>query len=433
MTGGVRGKEGRQPLLVKIRERGWGFLRDVVVLLCAWAACVSLSSCGKPANPGGGGPMARASEPAPVRVAPVTRQSVPLELNDQGRVEAYSTIQVKAQVSGELTEVHFAEGDMVEQGQILFTIDKRPFEIALREAEANLARAQAQLEQSNANRARDAAQAENARAELERDAALIKKGMVSQEEYDQVRSTAEALKAAVAADDAAIKAAAQSIEGAKTAIEDAKLQLDYCAIRSPIRGRTGSLLVHRGNLVKANDTNPLVTIAQTQPIYVNFTVPEKDLLTVREAMSKGPVEVRAVAPKHEDAPVLGTLTFVDNAVSMTTGTIRLKATFENSDELLWPGLFVRVTVQVGVEKDAVVVPAAAIQPGQDGAYAYVVNGEMKAELREISAGVTWGGVTVVKEGLNPDEQVIVDGILRVTPGGTVRIVADEAVGGKDKP
>lgn len=433
MSGGVRAREGRQPLLITTREHCSGFLQGCIVLLCVGAMCLCMSSCGKPSAPGGSSSMGRPSEPAPVRVAAVTRQSVPLELSDQGRVEAYSIIQVKAQVSGELTEVHFLEGDMVEQGQILFAIDKRPFEIKLREAEANLARVQAQLEQATANKARDVAQAENAKVELERDAALIKKGMVSQEEYDKVKSTVEALNAAVAADDAAIKAAVQSIESAKTAIDDARLQLDYCTICSPIRGRTGSLLVHRGNLVKANDTNPLVTITQTQPIYVNFTLPEKDLLAVREAMGKGSVEVRAVAPKHEDTPAVGTLTFVDNTVNKTTGTIRLKATFENNDELLWPGLFVRVAVQVGVEQDAVVAPAASIQPGQDGAYAYVVNGDMTAELRQITAGVTWGGVTVVKQGLNPDEQVIVDGVLRVTPGAAVRIVADEPDVAKDKP
>jgi multidrug efflux system membrane fusion protein len=349
---------------------------------------------------------------------------MPVQLAAIGSVEAYSTIQVKAQVSGALTQVLFNEGDVVGKDQTLFVIDPRPHQVALEQAEAGLARARAQLEQARANLARDQIQAANAQVDLDRDAALLPKGMVSKEEFDNVRTNAETLKAAVTADEAAVKSDQEAIRSAQAAIEDAKLQLGYCTIGSPIQGRTGSLLINRGNLVKANDAASLVVINQTAPIYVSFTVPEKDLSAIREHMAQGALEVKAIIPQQEDKPVTGKLTFIDNTVNQTTGTIRLKATFPNEDNRLWPGQFVNVTLQLTVQADAIVVPAEAVQTGQAGPYAYVIKPDMTAELRNLVVGDTQNSLTIIKEGLEPDDKVVTDGHLRVVPDVPVKILSE---------
>ncbi len=395
----------------------------VRVALCVAPLCL-IQGCNRQQAQNGGAPGQR--EATPVRAGTVTMQNVPVQLSTFGNVEAYSTIHVNAQVSGELKEVHFKEGDVVQEGQVLFTIDPRPFEAALAQTEANLSKAEAELEESRANKARNLAEAANAQAELKRDEPLHTQGMVSQEEFDRVRTHAEALRAAVSANDAAIRAAAEAIASAKAAIDQAKLELEYCTIRAPITARTGSLLLHRGNLVRANDANPMVILTQMQPIYVTFTVPERHLPAIREHEAKGPLEVVAVVPEQEDTPVTGTLTFIDNEIDQATGTFRVKATFENKDGWLWPGQYVTVELRVAVQENVVVAPAEALQMGQSGVFAYVVKDDMTVELRPVVAGDTWQQVTVVEEGLQPGETVVIDGLLRAAPGLKVRIVADQA-------
>lgn len=403
--------------------------RPATQLLCA---CVVLTvifpGCGSqtgPAGPGGGRP----EEVAPVRAAAVSSNNVPVQLTTVGSVEAFATVDMKAQVSGELTGVLFAEGDFVKKDQELFTIDPRPYEVALRQAEAALSRADAQREQAAANLERDRTQAENARREHERNAPLLSKQMISQEEFDQTETQAQALHASVAADQAAVKAAEDAIQSARADIDEARLYLGYCSIRSPLDGRTGSLLVHRGNLVRANDTNPLVVITQVQPVYVSFTVPEKHLADIRAYMAKGPVQVEAAITGTEGDPIPGILSFVDNTVDTATGTIRLKGTFENADQRLWPGQFVTVTLHLMVIENAVTAPTEAVQMGQSGYFAYVVKGDNTVEVRNVVPGENWNGLTVIREGLEPGEQVIVDGLLRAAPGAKVQVVKDPAAPG----
>jgi multidrug efflux system membrane fusion protein len=368
-------------------------------------------------------------EAAPVKIAAVTTESIPVQVTAIGSVEPYSTIQVKAQVSGALTDVQFGQGDVVKEGQVLFTIDTRPFDVALQQAEANLSKAEALVDQAKAATNRDKAQATNAKTQFQRNAELLKKGFVSKEDYDTSKSNAEALEAAVGADEANTKSAMEAIRVAKASIEDAKLQLNYCTIRSPIDGKTGSLLVNKGNLVKANDVSPLVIINQMTPIYVTFSVPEKYLSDIKKFMAQGPLEVKATIPNEEANPIAGKLTFIDNTVSQNnTATIKLKASFENADNRLWPGQYVNVAMKMTVLANAVVVPSQAVQPGQNGQYVYVVTKDMTAELRKVVTGESFNGKTVIKEGLEPEETVVTDGQLRVIPKGQVRIADAPATG-----
>lgn len=390
--------------------------RSLVIL----AALAVLCGCVKQEN----GAKRPGAEKAPVRIAAAERRAVPVALHTIGTVEAYSTIAVRAQAGGELRTVHFKEGDVVEKGQLLFSIDPRPYEVALKQAEANLAKAQAQAEQAKAALAKNQTQADNAQTERKRSETLLPQKMVSQEEYDRARTSARALQEAVAADAAAVKSAIEAIRAAEAAMDDAKLRLEYCTIQSPIRGRTGSLQIHPGNLVKANDTTPMVTITQTEPIYVTFTLPEKRLSEVRGQMESGALAVDAVLPDEADAPVSGRLCFIDNTVNQATGTIRMKAEYENKEGRLWPGQFVDVRIQMAVLEEALVVPGQAIQTGQNGTYVYVVTPDLTAELRTVKTDASMDGMTVINEGLQPEEKVVIDGQVRVKPGGTVSILSD---------
>ncbi len=352
------------------------------------AALVFLAGCSaKPAQP----TMIR--DAVPVSVATVTAKTVPVEVRAIGTGEAYSSVAVKAQVTGELTGVYFKEGQDVKRGELLFAIDRRPFEAALNQAEANLAR--------------DIAQAENARAQARRYAKLFEDGVASKEQYDQVQTNADALDAAVRAD--------------KAAVERAKLELDYCKIVSPMDARTGSLLVHPGNIVKANDTPSLVLLNQIAPIYVNFALPQQYLAAVKKYMAGGKLKVAAFLPSDDKRPEVGVLTFVDNAVDTTTGTIRLKATFTNGERRLWPGEFVNVVLRLTEQPNAIVVPSQAVQTGQTGSYVFVVTSDLKAESRAIVVARTQGGETVVEKGLRPGEKVVTDGQLRLVPGAKVEV------------
>lgn len=372
-----------------------------------------------------GGSDGKAEGPVLVRIAEAIEREAPVELDTVGAVEPYATITVKAQVSGELTQVLFKEGDMVAAGQTIFSIDAQPYDAALEEAESNLARTRAGLEAAKANVAKSSAQARNADAIFNRDKILLQKGMVPEEEYEQVRAAAEAARAAVSADQAAVKSAEESVRGAEAAVKDARLALGYCTIQSPLSGRTGSLLVDRGNLVKANDT-ALVVINQLQPIYVGFSMPERYLSRIRQSMQERSLEVKVVVP-HDDAPAAtGALTFINNTVDPATGTIGCKATFDNDDERLWPGQFVNVSLEVAVHANALVVPTQAVQMGQSGPYTYVVKPDLTAELRTLKVGAEQNGMTIVEEGVQLGEKVVTDGQLRLAPGKTVQIVDGSA-------
>ena len=341
---------------------------------------------------------------APVSVAKVQQKSVPLELRVIGAVEAYSTVDVKAQVDGQLTEVHFTEGDDVRKGQLLFTIDRQPFEADLRRADASLARNQAE--------------SQNAKMQAERYTRLVGEGVVAKEQYEDVITKAEALEAAVRAD--------------KAAVENAKVRLAYTSIHSPIDGRTGSLRVHRGNIVKANDEkSTLVVINQLTPIYSTFALPEQDLSQVRRYMSAGKLRVEATIPQDAGAPAEGTVSFVDNAVDRNTGTIRLKATFSNSDRRLWPGQFVNVVLTLSEEKDALVIPSQAVQTGQQGMFVWVVKPDLTVESRTVTVERTRQSESVIAQGLAAGETVVTDGQLRLMSGGRVQIKnPDNGGGGK---
>jgi membrane fusion protein, multidrug efflux system len=385
----------------------------------------------------------------PVFVGSVAQKSVPLQVRAIGNVEAFSTVSVKSLVDGELAQVHFRQGQDVKKGDLMFTIDPRPFEASLRQAqatlnqnqaqvkqaEANLNQNQAQVKQAEANLARDIAQEENAEKEAQRYKDLVAKEYVSKEQFDQLLTAAEAAKATVVADRAAVENARAAVQASRAALENArsgvqasraalentKIQLGYCTIRSPLDGRTGSLLVQRGNLVKANDTQALVVINQVQPIYVTFSVPEQDLPEIKKYMTLGKLKVEAFIPQEEKRPEEGWLSFVDNAVDLTTGTIRVRGTFENRQKRLWPGLFVNVVLTLTVEPAAVVVPTPAIQTGQQGTFVFVVKSHQTVESRPVVAGRTVGDETVVKQGLKPGEIVVTDGQLRLTPGARVEI------------
>lgn len=365
---------------------------------------------------------APARRPAvPVLVAPVLQKAVPVQVRAIGTVEAYSTIEVKAQVDGTLMRVHLKEGQEVRKGELLFTIDPRPFEAALRQAEANLAKDMAQAKQAEANLAKDMAQAKQAKVGAQRYTELLKRQLVSQEEYDQWQTNADALEQGVRADQAALKTAEAAIGADRAAVERAQLQLEYCFIHSPIDGRTGNLLLHEGNLVKANDKDSiLLVINQLSPISVTLAVPEQFLPTIQQFMAAGDLPVQAGIPQ-EDRPEQGLLTFVDNAVDRATGTIRLKGTLPNAEKRLWPGQFVDVLLTLTTQPDALVVPSQAIQTGQEGSYVFVVKPDLTVESRSVVVTRTQDGEAIIAQGLQPGETVVTDGQLRLTPGSRVEV------------
>jgi len=336
---------------------------------------------------------ARAAPDIPVSVAKVVQQTVAVRIQAIGNVEAYSTVALKARVDGQIVEVNFKEGQEVRKGAALFKIDSRPFEATLRQAEANLMR--------------DTAQKEQARSQERRYQELLQKNFVSKEAYAQIRTNADT------ADAVAL--------GSKAAVENAKLQLEYCTIRSPIDGFVGKVMLQIGNMVKANDTNSLVIINQVRPIYVNFAVPEQQLSAIRGHMAKGQLSVEALPPNSGQAAATGTLSFVDNAVDTTTGTIRLKALFPNKDNVLWPGQFVSTSLKLYDQKDALVVPTQAVQTGPNGQYVYLVKPDMTIEVRNIEVDRNDAADAIIAKGLQKGELVVVKGQLRLAPGAKVTI------------
>ncbi len=351
------------------------------------AVAIITSGC---ANRGQGSASA-GRPPAPVVVASVEQRDIPLQITGIGNVEAYQTVQIRSQVNGQIEKIFFKEGDDVRQGEKLFELDQRPF--------------QADLEKAIAQTHHDEAQAENSRIQRERYTGLEKEGIVSHEQAGQLSAQAQADASAVEAD----KAAAQA----------ARVQLQYTDIVAPIDARAGALMINLGNLVKANDTPYLVQLNQITPIYVTFFVPESNLARVRERFSAGRLKVFAYPKGQTDNPSIGRLTFIDNGVDTTTGMFKLKATFDNTDRKLWPGQFVDVALELSTEKNAIVVPTRAIQTGQQGEYVYVVAADNTAELRPVKTRGVFQNMTVIANGLNAGERVIVNGQLRVAPKGKV--------------
>lgn len=358
----------------------------------------------------------------PVTVAQAVEKSIPIQVKPIGNVESYSSIPVKAQVGGELIQIHFKEGQDVRKGDLLFEIDRRPYEQALRQAEANLNRDIAQEKQADANLARDVAQSKNAEVQAARYAKLAGEGVVSKEQNDQMRTNAGSLEASTRADQAALESARASVSADRAAVEKAKLDLGYCVIRSPIDGRTGSLQVKVGTLIKANADTPMVTINQIYPAYVAFSVPEDQLTAIRRSMAARPLEVEAFVP-NDPQPATGQLTFIDNTVDSATGSIKLKALFANKERKLWPGQFVNVVLTVGNEGKVTVIPAEAVQNGQKGQFVFVVKADKTVESRVVTLGRANGHEIVIQQGVKPGETVVTDGQLRLVPGFKVEVVS----------
>ncbi|MGA8753459.1 efflux RND transporter periplasmic adaptor subunit [Candidatus Deferrimicrobium sp.] len=341
-------------------------------------------------SPGGKTPSKEPPKAVPVTIGSAVQKSIPIQARAIGTVEAYSTVSIKTMIGGQIIRVGFSEGQDVRKGDFLFEIDSAPYEAALKMAEAA--------------RARDIALKDNAEKEVRRYASLVEKNLVPRQQYDQFASSAAALEATVQADAAAV--------------ENARVQLAYCSIRSPIDGRTGSLLVQRGNVVKANDAT-LVTINQVVPIRVSFSIPEQYLADIRKYKAAGTLKVEASPQDGKAGPVAGTLSFIGNAVDPGTGTIQLKGTFPNTDRRLWPGQFANVVLTLTVRSGAVVVPSEAIQTGQQGQYVFVVRPDLTVDARPVTTGEAFEGGTVIRKGVVAGEKVVTDGQLRLVPGAKV--------------
>jgi membrane fusion protein, multidrug efflux system len=413
-------------------------LRQLVVfsLICvSFAACSgektpesAAQAAGQPGAGragGGGGGRRGGGGPVPVVTARVQSKSVPVTIPAVGTAEALATVQIRAQVTGQLSGVHFAEGQDVRKGQLLFTLDPRPFEAALQQAQAVLAR--------------DTATAKNAEQQHARYEDLYKRGLIPRDQYETQSASSDALQATLQAD--------------RAAVENARLNLAYTRIVAPMAGRTGALGVHVGDLIRANDTTPLVMINQVSPIYVTFSVPGRYLGQIRQYQAKRPLAVQArgqapIAPGAQAPPPSvpqpgiaqqvapgqgatmqappglvenGRVTFIDNAVDASTGTIKMKATFANTDQGLWPGLFVQVTMNLTEEENAIVVPAPAVQPSASGQYVYVIKPDRTAEVRPVVVARQFGEEMIIARGLAEGEEVVTDGQLRLTPGAQVSI------------
>ena len=369
---------------------------SVLVVSAALAASLASAACSggeavsstPPSGRGGG-----QNPPVPVTAAAVEDKAVPFDVNAIGTVIAASTVAVRAQITGELMSVNFKEGDEVKEGQVLFTLDKRPFEAALLQSEAQLQK--------------DLAQLANAKAQSVRYQDLQQRGIATREQVDQMTTQAASLDATVAAD--------------RANIQSARVQLDYATIEAPISGRTGLLQVHKGNLVRANDTAPIVSINRITPVYVTFAIPESMLPQFKRYMAIGTIRVEARAPNDTGPASIGKIDFIDIAVDSTTGTIKVKGTFPNEDRRLTPGQFVNVTVTLTTDAHATVVPTAAVQSGQQGTYVYVIKSDNTVELRPVTIVRTHGDDSLVSTGLKPGETIVTDGQLRLVPGSRVSV------------
>ena len=419
-------------------------MRRLTAAVALLMATLSLGACSdRPGNA-----QTPSAPPAvPVGVATAEQRVVPVQVNTVGNVQAYTTVGVKAQIAGQIQQVHFSEGRDVKRGELLFTIDPRPLEAAVRQAEATvskdlaqvrqaeaaLGQRQAEVAQARANLERDVTQMDNARVQEERYRTLIDRGLIAREQYDQVRTNFSSLEAIVRADRAAIDnaqaaaiAAEATIDNARAAakaneamVDAARLQLAYTAIRAPMDGRTGNLLVQAGNVVKTGEDSPLVVIAQVHPVYVSFSVPEQHLTAINAYRARGGLRVEALIDGGKRTAT-GTLTFVNHTVDPATGTIQLKATFPNADDALWPGQFVDVALTLTSES-SVVVPTVAVQAGQQGTFVFVVKPDLTVESRRVKVGRRLPSEVVIDEGLRAGERIVTDGQLRLIPGSRIEI------------
>lgn len=381
--------------------------------------------CGCTQQDGNANKTQRVLPPTPVTIAKAEMRDIPLQVRQIAAVEPVAVIAVKAQISGELEQVLFKEGQDVTKGQELFVIDPRPYQQALDQAQAALDKDLALVSQAEANLARDRAQAANAHVQAKRYAGLAAEGVISSDQNESYQTTSQVQDEAVRADQAAITSARASVVADRAAVETAKLNLSYCHIRSPIDGRAGSLLLQAGNLVKANDTTALVNINQLQPVYVTFSAPENLLPEIRRYSAEHPLLVTAtgvVDGSNRAILASGPLSFIDNLVDSTTGTIKLKATFPNADHALWPGQFLNVVMTLRTIDHATVVPSEAIQSGQKGQFAFVVKPDQTVEARLVTVGQTIDNDIVVETGISPGETVVTDGQLRLFPGAHIRVV-----------
>lgn len=335
--------------------------------------------------------------PVPVSIAVAAQRNMPVAIRAIGNVDAFSTVAIKARVDGQIVEVNFRQGQAVRKGEVLFRLDARPFEAALRQAEANLAR--------------DRASRNQARSQEQRYLDLLEKHFVSKEAYAQFHTAAETAEAVLRA--------------AQAAVETARINLEYCTIRSPIDGYVGRIMLQLGNLVKANDANPLVVINQVRPIYATFAVPEQRLSEIRRHMAAGPLAVTVAGPDRTGGPLAtGRLVFVDNAVDVSTGTIKLRAEFENRDLALWPGQFVNVNLKLYDQENAIVVPSIAVQTGPQGEFVFVIKADSTTEVRKVAVARTEGDLAVIAKGLAKGERVVTRGQLRLSPGVKVVVRPD---------
>lgn len=398
-------------------------------LLCS---CGSLGTNAKEGEGGGKGKFkgkGAGGGPVPVVAVAASLKDVPIEIQVVGNVEAFSTVSLRAQVSGQLTAVYLRDGESVKKGDPLFAIDPRQIDGQLAQAEANLARSTAQLAQAQANLARDTAQEKYARGVAERYGKLAEEGVFSKEQGQQSQANADALAQAVAADRAAIQSAQAQIAADQAAINNIKIQKGYTTVFAPIDGRTGNITQKEGNIVTANNTE-LAVIHQVEPIYVTFAVPEARLGEIKGYFDRGgKLPVTSRAQDGSGGVEYGELTFIDNAVDTSTGTIRLKGTFKNSSHILWPGQFVNVTLQLTTRRGAVVVPNQAVQTGQDGTFVYVVGGDNKVSFRPVKVGPRVDLDLVIDEGLQAGEIVVTEGQLRLQPGAEVQTRDGQSKGG----
>ena len=415
--------------------------------LAAWAlaAAALLAGCSDSAS---GRSPAAAPPPVPVVVGDAVERTVPIQVAAVGNAQAYTSVGIKAQVAGQIVRVHFTEGRDVRAGDLLFTIDPRPVEAALRQAQANVARDTAQLRQAEAallqqqaevrkaeaNLERDLAQLRNAQAQERRYRELMDRELIAREQYDQLRTNLAAMEATVQADRAAIenaKAAATAavatvdnvravVRAGEAMVDGVRLQLGYTTIRAPLDGRTGNLLVQAGNVVKANEDTPMVVINQVHPIYVSFAVPEQYLADIKRFRTAAPLRVEARLPNQPATLATGELTFVNNAVDQATATIQLKATFANGDDALWPGQFLDVALTL-TRRPALLVPSQSIQAGQQGPFVFVVGPDRTVEARRVVVGTRLGAETIVEQGLRAGERIVTDGQLRLVPGAKVEV------------
>jgi membrane fusion protein, multidrug efflux system len=395
------------------------------VVLCSSVAAVACGS-GSAASPAaaggrGGGRGGRGVDggAVPVVTAQVAQRDVPVTVDAIGNVEAYESVSIRSQVTGIVTDVLFHEGDFVKANDQLFTIDQRPFQAQLDQAQANLVRDEALLQQAQAQLARDKAQADYVRLSSQRNSELVERGIISKDAAQQSLAQAAASEASVKADEAAVASARAQLVAQQAAVENAKLLLAYTVIRAPISGRTGNLTLKPGNLVSAN-TVELTTIAQLEPVFVTFSVPASHLPEIKSRGGANALSVVATPQNEDGQAVTGTLAFVDNSVDASTDTIKLKARFENAERRLWPGEFARVRMNVTTVSNAIVVSNEAVQTGQDGQFVFVVKPDSTVEQRTVTVAQHIDDDVVISKGLAPGETVVTEGQLRLEPGAHVR-------------